>query len=136
MVRKNLIENVLGADSDVRVVVAMSGERVIGVAMISILYPARKERGQLFMKELYVVSGCRSQGMGRLLMAWIARYAVEKNCVRFDWTVDAANARALDFYRSLGAARVEEKLYFRFSDNELERFARGTAGPEPWPTIK
>jgi GNAT superfamily N-acetyltransferase len=124
-VRTNLVNNILGKDCDVRIVVACTGERVVGVAMISILYPAPKERAQLFMKELYVASGVRSQGVGKQIMAWIARYAVTTNCARFDWTVDAENTRALDFYRSIGATQVKDKLYFRFSGPELHEFAAG-----------
>jgi hypothetical protein len=55
-VRTNLIERILGPNSGVTLVVAVSGAQVVGMAAISILYPAPKERGQLFMKELYVHS--------------------------------------------------------------------------------
>jgi ribosomal protein S18 acetylase RimI-like enzyme len=119
VVRRNLIANILGADSDVRIVVAESEAGIVGLAMISILYPAPKEHAQLFMKELYVLSSARSRGVGRQLMAWVARFAAEKNCSRFDWTVDAHNASARAFYDSLGATRVDEKLYYRFSDRAL-----------------
>jgi len=75
------------------------------------------------MKELYVTSDYRSRGVGRQLMAWIAQYAVAKNCVRFDWTVDADNRSALDFYHQLGATQVTDKLYFRFAGPDLAALA-------------
>lgn len=128
VVKANFLTNILGEDSDVRVVVARLEGRVVAVAMISILYPAPKERGQLFMKELYVASDCRAQGIGRQLMTWVAQYAVAKNCVRFDWTVDAENAKALEFYRQIGATQVKDKLYFRFSGAELGALARQVEG--------
>ena len=56
-------------------------------------------------------------------MAWIARYAVEHDCVRFDWTAETSNPGALRFYSSLGARRVEEKIYFRFEGEDLLSFA-------------
>lgn len=123
VVHANLVNNILGNDSDVRIVVALTGDRAVGVAMISILYPAPKERGQLFMKELYVASDFRSREVGRRLMEWIAGYAVTRNCIRFDWTVDADNTRAVEFYRSIGAAHVTDKLYFRLSGSDLQAFA-------------
>ena len=122
-VRENLVENILGRDSGVRIVVALENKRVSGIAMISLLYPAPKERGQLFMKEIYVAVDARSSGIGRQLMSWIANYAVSKNCSRFDWTVDADNVKAVDFYKKLGATHVADKLYFRFNDNKLETYA-------------
>jgi GNAT superfamily N-acetyltransferase len=122
-VRRNLVDNILGSDSNVRIVVAVVADRVIGLATLSILYPAPNERAQLFMKELYVAADWRSQGIGTQIMKWIAQYAVRTNCARFDWTVDAQNTRAIAFYKSLGAKHVAEKLYFRFSGDELQRLA-------------
>jgi GNAT superfamily N-acetyltransferase len=123
IVERNLLDNILGPDSDVRIVVAIADHCVIGVAMISIMYPAPKERAQLFMNELYVASDHRSQGVGKRLMDWIAKYAIAKNCVRFDWTVGINNHRAIAFYRSLGASPAPDKLFFRVAGDELLRFA-------------
>ena len=127
VVKANLIGNILGPDSGVRLVIASEASRAVGLAAISLLYPARKERGQLFMKELYVVSDKRGAGVGRALMHWTAKYAVSKNCCRLDWTVDDTNPQALSFYRELGATHLTGKLYFRFSDEQLLRFATGNA---------
>jgi len=118
-VRANLIERILGPNSGVTLVVALSGARAVGLAAISILYPAPKERGQLFMKELYVHSDFRGGGIGEQLMVWIAKYAIQHDCVRFDWTAEANNPGAVRFYSALGARRVEEKIYFRFEGNDL-----------------
>src|SRR6266853_3369837 len=91
VVKANLIDSILGPDSGVRLVIASETSRAVGLAAISLLYPAPKERGQLFMKELYVVSDKRGAGVGRALMRWTAKYAVAKNCSRLDWTVDDTN---------------------------------------------
>ena len=122
-VRANLIERILGPNSGVTLVVALAGARAVGLAAISILYPAPKERGQLFMKELYVHSDSRGGGIGEQLMVWIARYAVQHDCVRLDWTAEANNPDAVRFYSALGARRVEEKIYFRFEGDTLLSFA-------------
>jgi GNAT superfamily N-acetyltransferase len=129
IVGRNLIENILGPDSDVRIVVAVDDGHVVGVAMISILYPAPKERAELFMKELYVVSDRRLQGTGKQLMTWIAQYAIAKNCSRFDWTVDAGNSAGLAFYGALGTHHERDKLYFRVAGPALQEFAGQDAQP-------
>jgi ribosomal protein S18 acetylase RimI-like enzyme len=126
-VRANLVENILGANSGVRLVVALQDNRVVGLAAISLLYPAPKEQAQLFMKELYVHSLHRGAGVGEKLMRWLAKYALDNQCVRFDWTVDETNTRALRFYDELGAAIVKEKLYFRLTGASLKALAAGDA---------
>lgn len=126
-VRSNLTENILGPNSGVRLVVAHDGHRVAGLAAISMLYPAPKEKAQLFMKELYVHSLSRGSGIGEKLMRWLARYAVENQCARFDWTVDESNSGALHFNKELGASHVKDKLYFRFAGASLEALADADA---------
>ena len=135
-VKHNLVHNILGKDSGVRLIVASDAGRAIGLACISLLYPAPKERGQLFMKEIYVVSGRRDGGVGRAIMRFVAQYAIEKSCTRFDWTVDDTNPKAIEFYRALGATHVKGKVYFRFSEAQLLEFAtnnRGSADSDGLP---
>jgi GNAT superfamily N-acetyltransferase len=122
-VRRNLVRNILGPDSGVKLVLAIENGRAIGVACISLLYPAPKEKCQLFMKELYVSSAYRNHGVGPLLMKFIAAYALTKECVRFDWTVDSDNSRAAEFYRRLGAEQLSTKLYFRLGTAQMEQLA-------------
>ena len=122
-VRRNLLDNMLGPDSGVRLVIAEVDGRAVGMAAISLLYPAPKEQAQLFMKELYVASDRRSDGVGEALMRWIARYALAHRCVRFDWTVDTSNPRAMAFYETLGAMHVADKRYYRFAGDALARIA-------------
>lgn len=70
-VRTNLVSNILAPTSGVTLVLAIENDKVIGLAAISLLYPAPKETAQLFMKELYVSSGHRGQGTGTALMRWM-----------------------------------------------------------------
>ncbi len=128
-IRRNLVGNLLGPHSGVRLVVALDEGRAVGLAAISILYPAPKERGQLFMKELYVVADSRGKGVGTALMQFVARHAVAMSCSRFDWTVGESNADALRFYHRLGAQTEAGKLYFRLTGAELERLASAEVIP-------
>jgi len=133
MVRSHLVENLLGPDSPLRLVVACNdGGRVLGLAAISLTYslvdasPAQRRHCQL--KELYVRSSDRSLGVGKALMVWVARHAAANGCHRIDWPVKAGNARGIAFYQGLGAQQVTERLSFRLSEpclGELARQGRG-----------
>lgn len=75
------------------------------------------------MKDLFVSKGARGSGLGEQFMRYLAKHAVELGCHRFDWTAETDNPRAVAFYDELNASRVEEKVYFRFSDVKLRAFA-------------
>ncbi|MEJ6005161.1 GNAT family N-acetyltransferase [Paucibacter sp. AS339] len=115
----SLQRGLLGADSGVRIVVALDGDEIAALATYTLLYPAPQQRGQLFMKDLFVRQRWRSQGLGEQLMRYLAAYAVQKDCLRFDWTAENGNTGAMAFYERLGAEHVTEKVYYRISGEAL-----------------
>ena len=107
----------------VQIALAYVKDKAVGIATFSILYPAPETSGQLFMKDLFTTNEARGQGVGKALMKFLARYAVEKGCKRFDWTAETTNPEALAYYDHLGAERIEEKVYFRLAKADLIAFA-------------
>lgn len=128
MVKAYLVDTLLGAESPLRLVVAVKDDgRVAGFAAISLTYslvePTAERRRHCWLKELYVRSSERSAGVGKALMAWIARHAVDNGCCRIDWPVKATNARGIAFYERLGAERLVERLSYRLDEPALSRLA-------------
>lgn len=115
--------NILGGDSDVRIVLAFDGVVAVALATFSVMYPSPNRKAQLFMKELYVDAGHRGSGHGRAVMKFLARYALDHGCSRVDWTSDTTNLGAVNFYEAIGAHPVEEKIYYRLAGDELKMFA-------------
>lgn len=133
-VRDNLAHALGQAGADVRVAVARDGGPagpIAGLATVARLIPAPGAQGQLFMKDLYVRAPWRGRGVGEALMAFLARHALAQGCVRLDWTTETGNPGALAFYDRLGAARVTEKVYFRFSGEALAALAQRAPVPAP-----
>ena len=129
IVRAHLLENLLAVGSPFRLVVASHPDRgVVGFAAIALLYslvdPTPENRRQCLVKELFVRSSERSQGIGRALMAWAARYALDQGCGRIDWNVKASNRDGIAFYNGLGAETVAERLSYRLSRPSMVRLAR------------
>jgi GNAT superfamily N-acetyltransferase len=124
-IREGLANGMLAEDSGVQLVVATHQGRVAGLATISLLYPAPEQRAQLFMKDLFVCRSWRGGGVGAKIMEFLASYAVSKNCVRFDWTTEKTNTRAMAFYEHLGAKPVQEKVYYRLTEEAIKNLAQG-----------
>jgi GNAT superfamily N-acetyltransferase len=78
-------------------------------------------RAGLYLEDLYVRPHARGQGIGRALITFVARIAVERKCGRFEWAVLDWNTRAIEFYRSLGAVAMSDWTVQRVTGAALER---------------
>jgi len=109
--------------SGCEILIAERDGAAVGLITFAVLYPAPGLGGQLVMKDLFVVDSARGQGLGRVMLAHLARLAVARGCVRLDWTAETDNPGALAFYDRVGAKRVTEKVYFRLDGAALKQMA-------------
>jgi ribosomal protein S18 acetylase RimI-like enzyme len=119
-VRDHLLCNLLAPHSPLRLAVAQDASgTVVGFTAVALVYslvdPTPARRRQCMMKELFVRADSRGRGVGRALMAWVARDAAEQGCGRIDWHVKASNEAGIRFYAGLGAQRVEDRLSYRLA---------------------
>ena len=119
-----LTHRVFSVYSGVTVLGAWKNGSLVGFATFTIMFPAPKCSGQAYMKDLFTSAAVRGQGVGKSLMRFIAAFAVEHGCTRFDWTAETTNPKAAEFYLSLGASLIEEKQYFRLDHQDLATFAK------------
>jgi len=80
------------------------------------------QRG-MYLEDLFVQPEWRKQGLGRRLMAHVAKVAVERGCGRMEWAVLDWNAPAIRFYQSLGARGMDEWTVYRLTGSDLEKLA-------------
>ncbi len=81
----------------------------------------------LYLEDLFVQPACRGRGIGKALLAYLARLALERGCGRFEWAVLDWNKPARDFYESLGAEANSEWINYRITGDALERLAKGSS---------
>ena len=77
----------------------------------------------LYLEDLFVRPAFRGSGLGRHLMASLARIAVQRDCGRFEWSVLDWNAPAIGFYRTLGATGLDEWTVQRLEGDALHALA-------------
>lgn len=80
-------------------------------------------RPGIYLEDLYVRPEYRGAGVGRGLLAHLARLAVERGCGRLEWWVLDCNDPAIGFYRSLGAVSMDDWTVYRVAGEALERLA-------------
>lgn len=97
----------------IRMLLAHDGATLIGLATYSYLWPAVETTRSIYLKELYVSTAHRRQGVGKLLLSEIFHIAVSEGCSRVEWTTDHDNDDALAFYRAIRAPVYEGKVFYR-----------------------
>jgi ribosomal protein S18 acetylase RimI-like enzyme len=86
-----------------RVLVAEVDGRVVGYASFLPGYNTDIARPEFWMLDLFVGASWRSRGIGRALVASVARATVRRGFACLEWGVRGDNRRAKKFYHSLGA---------------------------------
>lgn len=99
-----------------------------GFALFFHNYSTFLGRRGLYLEDLFVLPTHRGRGIGRALMARLARLATERECGRFEWWVLDWNQSAIRFYESLGARAMSEWTVYRLSGEPLERLAHEWKG--------
>ena len=97
----------------------------VGFAVYFFNFSTWLGRYGLFLEDLYVAPTARGQGLGKLLLQYLARLAVAQGCGRFEWNVLDWNEPAIRFYESCGAEPQSEWVGYRLSGEALRRFAGG-----------
>jgi GNAT superfamily N-acetyltransferase len=75
------------------------------------------------LEDLYVTPEYRSKGIGRALLAKLARIAVDEGCGRLEWDVLDWNANAIAVYQRIGANIQTEWRIMRLAGEALHHLA-------------
>lgn len=76
----------------------------------------------IYLEDLFVQPDCRGQGIGKALLVYLGKLALERGCGRFEWSVLDWNTPAIEFYQSMGAEIKPEWQICRVTGEALEAF--------------
>jgi len=115
--------SLFGEQPQAEVLIAEIDGDPAGFALFLHNYSTFLGRRGLYLEDLFVLPSHRGRGIGRALMARLARLATERECGRFEWWVLDWNHSAIRFYESLGARAMSEWTVYRLTGEPLERLA-------------
>jgi GNAT superfamily N-acetyltransferase len=120
-----LSEALFGERRYAEVVFACSAGKPVGFALFFHNFSTFKGRPGIYLEDLFVRPEARGRGIGRQLLAHLARTAVERRCSRLEWAVLDWNEPSIGFYRGLGAVPMDEWTIFRLTGDALALLAGG-----------
>ncbi len=91
------------ANPKFQVILAEWNGQPAGMAFYFYHYSTWKGRPGIYLEDIFVRPKFRGKGLGRALMAYLARTAVKENCYGIRWEVLDWNKSAIEFYKNLGA---------------------------------
>ncbi len=119
----DLAAALFGARPYAEVVLGCLGETPVGFALFFHNFSTFLGKPGIYLEDLFVRPEARGLGVGRRLLAWLARTTLERGCARLDWAVLDWNEPSIGFYRGLGAVAQDEWTTFRLTGAALERLA-------------
>ena len=81
-------------------------------------------RPGIYLEDLFVRPALRGKGIGKALLAHLARECVMKGWSRLQWSVLDWNTPSIAFYKSLGAVLMDEWTVCRVNGAALARLAK------------
>ncbi len=124
MLQKSLFSD--GANTNV--FVAEAHQKPVGFALTFFNFSTFLGIKGLYLEDLYIKPEFRGKGYGTILLSFLAQFAIDQNCGRFEWSVLDWNQIAIDLYRKLGAKPLNEWTQYRMDKPTFEKLARTYPG--------
>eukprot|EP01094_Clydonella_sp_ATCC50884_P026980 TRINITY_DN7571_c0_g1_i1.p1 TRINITY_DN7571_c0_g1~~TRINITY_DN7571_c0_g1_i1.p1 ORF type:complete len:368 (-),score=99.15 TRINITY_DN7571_c0_g1_i1:242-1345(-) len=108
----------------------------VGVAMYFPTFELLTGRRDLWLDDLFLKPESRGHGIGKLLLAEVARQALHRGGTRLSWIVAADNKGGIRFYERLGAVRDMNRILGKVEQAELEAHAKRVLNLPPGYTYR
>jgi GNAT superfamily N-acetyltransferase len=96
-----------------------------GLAVWFINFSTFSGRSGIYLEDLFVRPGQRGKGIGKALLAHLAKQCVANGWSRLQWSVLNWNTPSIEFYKSLGAVLMDEWTVCRIGGPALTALAQG-----------
>src|ERR1700683_1236828 len=108
-----------GSHRRFEVVIAEIDRKPVGFALFFPNYSTWEGQQGLYIEDIFVEESARKSGIGRQLIAAVAKIAKSRGCARIDLAVLDWNP-ARGFYKRLGSRHAEVWQIFRLTTSNLE----------------
>ena len=121
-----LRKTLFGPRPAAEVLLACVNTRVVGFALYFQNYSTFLAQPGIYLEDLFVEPDQRGRGIGKALLAAVAKIAVTRRCGRFEWAVLDWNTPSIEFYKSFGACPMNDWTVFRLTGPALKKLAGST----------
>ena len=124
----DLHQALFGEAPKAEVVIAWMDGDPAGFALFYNNYSTFRGQCGVHLEDLYVRPEWRGGGLGRQLLAHMARLTLERGCGRLEWWALTADERVNAFYEGVGATVQDEWSVYRLKGRALADLAEEAEG--------
>jgi GNAT superfamily N-acetyltransferase len=118
-----LAEHAFSDRACIEVLLGLLDGSAVSYAIFFPHFGSYRGRPWLYLEDLYVQPGARGAGVGRKMMAHLARLTVKRGWAGMAWSVLDWNESAFAFYRGLGAGTANGHVSMDLTGDALLRLA-------------
>ncbi|MGD1859055.1 MAG: GNAT family N-acetyltransferase [Leptolyngbyaceae cyanobacterium] len=104
--------------------VARVDDAAVGFALFFHNYSTFLMKPGIYLEDLFVLPDHRGQGIGKALLQYLGKLAVDRGCGRLEWNVLDWNSPAIAFYERMGAEIKPEWQLCRVTGEALQDLAQ------------
>ncbi len=104
-----LIEAIYGRKSFVETYIVYAEKNPAGYVLFYKTFSTFKAACGLYIEDLYILPEYRNKGSGRELLEFVIDYARDLKYHKVEWYVNNKNSGAIDFYKKIGAKKLDYK---------------------------
>ena len=119
----DLTRDGFGADRWFECLVAEVDDRLVGYVLFCKAFEAHTAQRRLWIGDLYVRAEARHHGVGRALIAAVARHALQRGCDAVYWELWRKNGSGEAFFQSLHGEEADDIATMRFGRAHLQEIA-------------
>lgn len=105
------------------VVIGEYGGRPVSFALFFHNFSTFLGRPGIYLEDLYVKPEMRGKGIGKIMLSFLAKLAIEGKCGRLEWWCLDWNKPSIEFYKQMGAVPMDEWTVYRVCGTSLTGLA-------------
>lgn len=118
-----LKENLFGKRRTAEVILALYKNEPAGFALFFHNFSTFLGKPGIYLEDLFINPELRGKGIGKILLTYLGKIAIDRDCGRIEWSVLDWNESAINFYKKLGARPMDEWTVFRVTGEAIEKLA-------------
>ena len=120
---QDLQEHLFGSRVYAEAIVTECEDKIVGFALFIPNYSTFLTKPGIYLEDLFVLPEYRRQGIGKAMLSYLSKLAIERDAGRLEWSVLDWNESAIAFYQNMGAKVLPDWRICRVTEDALQKLA-------------